>query len=184
MVQELPSAYKAAKKHDANLPTFSEAIHGEHSIEYEEAMNVEMGALENTRTWTEVPRSSVPRGTKILPLTWVFKLKQYPDGQPWKFKARLCVCGDHQVEGIDYFEKYAPVVSWSTVRMLLTMTVHENLQTCMVDFINPFAQATLREDVYVELPRMYESSSGEDTVLKLNKSLYGWSKLHCVGMST
>jgi len=42
-----------------------------------------------------------------------------------------------------------------------------------VDFTNAFTQATLSEDVYIDLPRMFESASGIDTVLKLNKSLYG-----------
>jgi len=59
------------------------------------------------------------------------------------------------------------------VRMLLTLTVREKLVTCLVDFTNAFAQATLAESVYVEIPKMFESVSGEDTVLKLNKSLYG-----------
>jgi len=104
-------------------------------------------------------RSKVPEGTNVLPLTWVFKLKRYPDGWPRKFKARLCVRGDKQVEGIDYFEKYAPVVSWTTVRMLLTLTVREKLVTCLVDFTNAFAQATLAESVYVEIPKMFESVS-------------------------
>jgi hypothetical protein len=43
----------------------------------------------------------------------------------------------------------------------------------MVDFTNAFAQADLKEEVYVELPKMGETRHGMDTVLKLNKSLYG-----------
>jgi len=66
--------------------------------------------------------SEFPEGATVLPLTWAFKLKCYPAGMPHKFKARLCMRGDLQTEGVDYFEKYAPVVSWSTIRMLLTLT--------------------------------------------------------------
>jgi len=57
--------------------------------------------------------------------------------------------------------------------MLFTLATQEKLITRLVDFTNAFAQATLREDVYVDLPRMFESASNIDTVLKLNKSLYG-----------
>jgi hypothetical protein len=31
-----------------------------------------------------------------------------------------------QKEGIDYFETYAPVVQWSTVRLLLTMVLSKD----------------------------------------------------------
>ena len=43
----------------------------------------------------------------------------------------------------------------------------------MVDFTNAFAQATLKEEVYVALPQGYEPTHGNHVVLKLNKSLYG-----------
>ena len=81
--------------------------------------------------------------------------------------------GDKQVEGIDYFDKYAPVVNWTTVRMMLILTLREKLHTRLVDFTNAFAQATLKGAVYVELPKLYEAADGSDVVLKLNKSLYG-----------
>ena len=150
-----------------------EAITGEHSEEYLEAMGIEMQALQRAVTWDVVPRSQVPRTTNILPLTWVYKLKCYPDGCPRKFKARLCVRGDKQIKGIDYTDKYAPVVSWTTMRMLMILMVWEKLHTRLVNFTNAFAQAKLKETVYVKLPQMYESPDGSDVVLKLNKSLNG-----------
>jgi len=70
-------------------------------------------------------------------------------------------------------DKYAPVVSWTTVRMLMILTVQEKLHTRLVDFTNAFAQAKLKETVYVELPKMFESPDRSDEVLKLDKSLYG-----------
>jgi len=56
-------------------------------------------------------------------------------------KARLCVQGDKQIKGIDYTDKYAPVVSWTTVQMLMILMVQEKLHTRLVDFTNAFAQA-------------------------------------------
>ena len=40
-----------------------------------------------------------------------------------KFKARFCVRGDRQEEGVDYFESYAPVISWAAVRMLMRTAI-------------------------------------------------------------
>ena len=81
------------------------------------------------KTWQRISRSDVPlddKGNKrrVLKGTWVFKLKRFPDGTPHKFKARYCVRGDLQTEGVDYFDTYAPVVQWSTVRMLLTLILY------------------------------------------------------------
>jgi len=57
---------------------------------------------------------------------------------------------------------------------LMILMVQEKLHTRLVDFINAFAQAKLNETVYVELPKIFESPDGSDSVLKLNKSLYGF----------
>ena len=54
---------------------------------------------------------------RMLPGTWDFKIKWLPDGSPLKFKALYCVRGDKKSEGVDYFETYAPVFSWSTVHL-------------------------------------------------------------------
>ena len=70
--------------------------------------------------------------------------------------ARLgfCVHGDLQVEGVDFFEKYAPVVQWSTVCALLVIYIVLNLETQQIDFSsNFFCQADIDEDVYVQMPK-------------------------------
>lgn len=121
----------------------------------------------NQHTWTELDWISVvSSGTKarILPRTWAFKLKRRPDGTPLKFKARYCVRGNLQTAGVDYFETYAPVVQWSTVRLILTHTLVNGWTTKQVNYTNAFAQAELSKDVYIERPRGF---------FKLNKSLYG-----------
>ena len=49
--------------------------------------------------------------------------------------------------------------------------------TQQVDFYNAFIQATIAEEVYVDLPVMISDDNNDDgkygVVLKLNKSLYG-----------
>jgi len=105
-LREYPQVFKAGSKKDPNSPTLVEAMNGKYCEEYWEAMGVEMQALPRATTWKVVPRTQAPSDTNVLPLTWVFKLKHYPDGRPRKFKARLCIRGDKQVEGTNYTDKY------------------------------------------------------------------------------
>jgi len=65
------------------------------------------------------------------------------------------------------------------MQMLMILMVREKLHTRLVDFTNAFAQAKLKETVYVELPKMFESPDGSDVVLKHNKYLYGLVQAPC-----
>ena len=60
-------------------------------------------------TCTIVPQKS-GTGAHVLPSTWAFKVKWFPDGRLRKLKAIFCARGDRQVEGLYFFEKYAPVL--------------------------------------------------------------------------
>ena len=158
------------RKTDADNPSFQQAIHGDHAEQYIEAMKKEVATLVHQNTWVSVPRQP---GMNVLKGTWVFKLKRLPDGTPYRYKSRYCARGDLQREGVDFFEAYAPVVQWSTIRLLLSTVLTEGWTTRQVDYTNAFAQAELREDVDVEFPKLFAPSGGGDWVLKLLKSLYG-----------
>ncbi len=171
-----PHFMKAGSKSDPDTPGIKEALGGIHRDDFLEAMGKEIEELEEHETWNVMEKSDVPEGANIIPSTWAFKIKRTPSGEVRKFKARFCVRGDKQIEGVDYFETYAPVVSWSSVRMLLGLTLQYGWATKQVDFSNAFVHATLNEEVYVTLPAMFQDDSGIDPkecVLKLNKSLYG-----------
>ena len=176
-----PMAMKLKKVADPDLPMYHEAMAGPHSEEFTDAMQVEVSMLEQLKTWCWVRRETMEPHLTTLPTTWAMRIKRYPDGRMRKFKARLCVRGDKQVQGIHYDEKYAPVVQWSTVRMLLCLAAHQNLATKQIDFSNAFVQATLDKPLYLEpfkgIDRITMKTpmpnDGGDYVLKLNKSLYG-----------
>ena len=74
----------------------------------------------------------------VLPSTWAFKLKRYPDGRVKKFKARFCARGDRQKEGIDYFETWAPVVQWSTVCIVMILAIKLKLISVQCDITAVF----------------------------------------------
>ena len=132
------------------------------------AASDEIEALEAKGTWEEVDLSDAE--TKILPGTWTFKLKRRPDGTVKKYKARYCVRGNLQ-EGSE--ETYAPVVSFSTVRLFLFLSLLLEWSTCTVDFNNAFVQADLDDPGWIHLPRGFHSSGSRRKCLRLKKSLYG-----------
>ena len=78
--------------------------------------------------------------SKILPGTWVFHCKRAPTGIITKLKTRYCVRGDLQE---DTPKTYAPVVSWSKIRLVLVFTLTQNWHLTCVDFNNTFVQADL-----------------------------------------
>ena len=172
-----PLCYAAKTKSNPDMPSLMEAMRSANAHEWCVAMKKEIAELIRQNTWEYLNRSDVPsfNGKKrtVLGGTWAFKLKRLPDGTPLKFKARYCVRGDRQTHGIDYFETYAPVVQWSTVRLLLTLVLSKNWVTKQVDYTNAFAQATLKEEVYIDPPKGFHFGDGKDKVLKLIKSLYG-----------
>ena len=77
----------------------------------------------------------------VLPYTWAFKCKRYPDGSVRKLKAQFCAWGDKQIEGIDYFDTFAPVVNWTTVCLMLILLIILGLSTRQVDYTAAFVHA-------------------------------------------
>ena len=105
-------------------------------------MTEEITNLVKIRIWDVIQKSEVPEGAKIIPGTWDFKCKRFPDGSFRKFKARFCVRENIQKSLSDvYTNTYAPVVQWSTVRLMLVPTCIMGLKTQATEFRNAFSQA-------------------------------------------
>jgi hypothetical protein len=164
--------FKAKTNADPDLLSFEQAMNEtDHVSKWREAAQREIESLERMHTWTEVLMDTA-NNHKILPGTWVFKRKRTPDGTIKKYKARYCVRGDLQPGD---FETFAPVVSFSTVRLFLVLSLMFNWETCTVDFANAFVQAKLTDTVYMHLPRGFQSELKGKSCLRLNKSIYGLS---------
>jgi Reverse transcriptase (RNA-dependent DNA polymerase) len=166
-----PVVYAAAsRRDDPDTLQYHQAIREPDWEQFRQAALLEIRTLERMGTWQEVLRSSVPSGHRVLGGTWVFKRKRDPTGLITRHRARYCVRGDQQVAGVDYFESYAPVVAWPSVRMMFILAILTGMVLVSVDYTNAFAQATLNETVYVAIPMGFER---EGYVLKLLRSLYG-----------
>ena len=179
--QAATKAKSKSKKGDPDFPTYWEAMAGPEADEWKDAMRKEIETLMNLGSWEMVPREAIEKlGHKIIKSTWALRVKRSPDGNPLKKKARWCVRGDHQNKlaaegGLDPFETYSPVVQWSSVRLMLILSIVHNLETRQVDYVNAFAQAELNKPVFVEPPAGFKHNNPFPVVLRLKKSLYGMS---------
>jgi hypothetical protein len=121
----------AAKANADDNPTWEEAMNGPNKEGYWQACVKEIETLTTSKdAWEVLTRE---KWMNVLPITWAFKCKRYPDGLVQKLKARFCAGGHRQVEGRDYFVTFAPVVTWQTVRIMLILSLILNLSTKQVD---------------------------------------------------
>ncbi len=148
-------------------------MNGPFLAEYWQAACVEVETLEEMDAWDVVEREPE---MNVLPSTWAFKCKRFPDGLIEKFKARFCAHCDKQIEGIDYFETFAPMVQWITVRLMLILECLLGLVSKQGDVTCAYLHAHLpdNERVYVEMHLGFKQYNKQGTakVLKLKSTLY------------
>jgi hypothetical protein len=99
-----------------------------------------------------VPRSDLPPGHKPLCAIWSFRRKRAPDWSIVKYKSHLCPHGGQQIEGLNFWDTYAPVVSWRTIRLCLVLSLLSNMKTCQLDYVGAFPQADADCEVYMNIP--------------------------------
>ena len=61
-----------------------------------------------------------------------------------------------QQKDINYWETYAPVVQWMSVRIMLSLSAIKNLHTKSIYFVLVYPQADLDVDIYMELPQGFD----------------------------
>jgi hypothetical protein len=96
--------------------------------------------MEKHNVWTEI-KDRPP----MAPISskWVFKIKRRADGSIDKYKARLCVRGFTQKNGIDYNETLSSVLKQTSLRILLSIAAKEDLEIDQADvekFMVPYRQ--------------------------------------------
>ena len=158
---------------DAQTPlTYAEAVKGPNGARWEEAAANEFAACMALDVWEFVRRSQLPKGTNVLPVKWVFKVKTDERGAVSAFKARLTPKGFKQKYGIDYFEVYAATGGIKALRLCLSLSAKCGHMLEQLDVPTAFLNATLDEDVYMEVPEGFRKGK-EGMVCKLLKALYG-----------
>ena len=71
-------------------------------------------------------------------------------------KARLNVDGSRMTKVVHYDKVYAPVASWTSIRLLLTMIVLQNWTTKQIDYVQVCPQEPAEKDLYLKIPAGFE----------------------------
>jgi hypothetical protein len=76
---------------------------------------------------------------------------------------------------VHYTNTYAPVASWNSIRMLLTLMAVHGWQTKQLDYVLAFPQAPIDRELYMAIPKGFDIDEGrtDDYALKLHKNVYG-----------
>ncbi|MBW0480191.1 hypothetical protein O181_019906 [Austropuccinia psidii MF-1] len=163
--------YQRQSGHHANLAdhfssdpkTYQEAMNGSNSQEWKNAIKVELDNMRNHKVWSP----TMPEN-HVKPLSTTCKTDK--NGNLSKFKARLCVQGFTQKEGIDYSEVFSPTGRLASLQLLLTLFhIHQYLIEQM-DVQCAFLNGKPEETLHIYRPSGY-SDHPETHVCVLNKSL-------------
>ena len=163
-------------KTDKDTMYFNQAMKQPDREQFVNAVIKEINDHTERKHWELIPKEDVPEGNDILPSVWAMKRKRHiVTRQPYKWKARLNVHGGKQEYAVNFFETFAPVVTWTTIRLLLVLALLCGWHTRQVDFVLAYPQAEIEFDLYMDLPKGIQMANGKHGthVLKLLKNLYG-----------
>ena len=143
--------------------------------DFQKAMVKEVNDFDERGHWELIHKSQVDfnRPHDIISAIWSFKRKRTPAGELIKHKARLCAHGGQQTEGVTYWDTFAPVVNWNTLRIFLTLSLIRKWKARSVDFVLAYPQADLTKDIYMRIPKGFSVTQPGDYLLKLMKNVYG-----------
>jgi hypothetical protein len=149
---------------------YEEAMNREDSDKWLKAAQEEMDSIYQAGTWTLVP---LPSNRSAIGCKWVFKVKLKADNSIDRYKARLVAKGFSQIEGIDYVDTFSPVAKFCSIRALLALAAHHDLEIHQMDVKSAYLNGDLNEDIYMRQPPGFQVKGKEGLVCKLQKSLYG-----------
>lgn len=161
---------KNCENFQENPLTLNEALKRQDKSKWTEAMEIELGNLRKNKTWELV---KLPENRKALKSKWVFNIKRDKNGDIDKYKARLVAKGCGQKAGIDFQETFSPVVRYSSIRLILALSVEYDFIIHQMDVVSAYLNGDLQDEIYMEQPEGFVDQKHPTKVCKLLKGLYG-----------
>ncbi|CAI7742697.1 unnamed protein product [Closterium sp. NIES-54] len=151
------------------LRSYTEAIEGPYSSQWQAAMDAKMASWKSTGTYIdEVP----PPEANIVSGMWIFRVKR-PPGSPPVFKARYVAQGFSQRQGVDFFHTFSPTRKMTTLWVLLHVAAQRDYELHSLDFSTAFLQGSLHEEIWLRRPPGFTGSFPTVTQRSLWRPVYG-----------
>ena len=171
---EDPIAFTASSNPD--ILYWDQAMNAHDRDKIIEAVGVELDGHKEMGNYKPVQFREIPKGAELIDMVWSIGRKRRINTQEvYKWKARLNVHGGQQEHGVHYWDTYAPVVTWQTVRLFLILSLLLGWQSRQLDFIIAYPQAPAEMPLYMRLPQGYQwrGMSRKTHALKLIHNVYG-----------
>ncbi|CAI7750534.1 unnamed protein product [Closterium sp. NIES-54] len=135
-----------------DIPTprsYTEAIEGPYSSQWQAAMDAEMASWKSTGTYVDkVP----PLGVNI---------------------ARYIARGFSQRQGVDFFQTFSPTPKMTTLRVLLHVAAQRDYELHSLDFSTAFLKGSLHEEIWLRRLPGFTGSFPAGTQWSLRRPVYG-----------
>ena len=126
-------------------------------------MQEETYSLKKNKTWCLTNLSTRKRA---LQNKWVFRVKKEHDSCK-RYKARLVVKGFQHKRGIDYNEIFSPIVKMTTIRLVLSIVLIEDLHLEQLDVKIAFLHGDLDENIHMVQPEGFQVAGKKNLVCNL-----------------
>jgi len=75
----------------------------------------------------------------------------YWNQQSKKYKARLNAHEGQQVHGVNYWETFAPIIKWTTIRLIMTLIMMHGWKSRLLDFVLAYPQGDVGKFQHVNV---------------------------------
>jgi hypothetical protein len=155
---------------EGDLTSFEEDIRNVHSSKWLEAMEDEIRSMSTNKVWDI---EEIPKGAEIVGCKWVYKMKCDSKENIERFKARLVAKYFTQREDIDYTEIFSPVSCKYSLRIIMMLVAHYNLELYQMDVKTIVLIGDLLENVYMAQPKGFTMKEKEHMGCHVRKFIYG-----------
>ena len=128
---------------------------------------------------------NIPNETPILPYVWDMKRKQRIDmSKVYIWKARLNIHGIKQHYELNYWDNFAPVVTWTSIRLILILSIIMGWHTKKIDFVLAYNQDPVECKLFMNISKRFDVDGNPSShELQIISNLYGGNRLIGHGMN-
>ena len=105
---------------------------------------------------------------------WHFGVKYGPTGEISRFKAKFVAKGYSQVLGKDFYRTYSPTTRFSTIRLIVRLSVRKGSKIRQLDIKTAYLNAPIADEIYMKQTGFeLLNNKGKPLVYLMKNSLYG-----------